>query len=388
MKATKIGVLFIVAVLSLTAVGTSYAMWKEDLYMDLSVSPGKLDFDWIVEETYDTEIPEKDDSSSVTAEVDATGNIMTVTITDAYPCIYYYVNFSLLGVGNVPVHFNDFDVSDVPAGWIDNSILYIGKDENNHPGQVDLMDDPDTPEFDGLQLHQNDKWYGQLIFHFTNDDGIGQDETFEFEISLFGYQYNEPCEDELEEKLLDIPQGPHIDALDVEQWEPGYAGYGSGSNPPITPNTYFDVILTGLSPETDDLFDGEWPAFCADEEVNINVNNDYTIELWDSRDDLNMPSYATDDEQWDYVNYILNNWKDVAPTANWQTLQAAIWEFTDSTHNGKYNTYKNVDLAAFNAIVDDATANGFGFNPEAGQWLAVVCSISENTQLVFLVVDP
>ena len=173
----------------------------------------------------------------------------------------------------------------------------------------------------------------------------------------------------------------------MTKWEPGIVGYGhSPDPPPLTPNTYSDMTLKSISAGYD-IWNGVWPSFCADSTVYIYGNTDYNVQFMDSRDPM-LPGYATDDEQWDKVNYLLNYWHNAAPGAHWKTLQAAIWYFTDLNPGGNFNSYKNHNLADYTAIVTYVEANGAGFNPGTNQWLAVVCIIDAGTQLSFIVVDP
>jgi hypothetical protein len=374
MKANKIGALFLVSVLALTAVGTSYAMWSEIITIDGSINVGSLDFEWSVEDTYDSESPEKDDASSITATTSE--NTMTVTITNAYPCITYSLEFDIHCVGNVPVHFDDFYfVEDYARQWVQDGIISI------QPYQSSGF-------ITETQLHQCNEWNGLLTFHFDNDDEFDQGETYTFTVTLFGYQYNEPCDGTTPEKVLNLPLGVIAGGLRLNggQYEPGNEGYGSASNPPITQLTYFDLLLQNF-PAGYDVGNGYWPGFCADSTVLIYTGNNYNVQLYDSRDPM-LPAYANNDEQWDKVNFLLNHWDDVAPGAHWKTLQAAIWYFTDATPGGDFNSYRNYNLADYNALIAYVDANGVGFSPGPGEWLAVVCIINSGVQLSFIVVDP
>jgi hypothetical protein len=137
-----------------------------------------------------------------------------------------------------------------------------------------------------------------------------------------------------------------------------------------------------------DVITGDYPSFCADSTVYIYGNVFYDVQLMDSRDPM-LPGYATDDEQWDKVNFLLNHYDDVVPNAHWKTLQAAIWFFTDAAPSGpKVTDYIAHDPTAYNTLVTYVAANGAGFNPGVGDWLAVVCIIDGGTQLTFIVVDP
>jgi len=286
MKANKMGALFLVSVLALTAVGTSYAMWSETITMDGTVNVGSLDFEWSIHQAWDSEIPEKDDASSISAVISEDGNTMTVTITNAYPCIEYYLWFDVHCVGNVPVHFDDFYFEEAYARqWVQDGIISIEPYEDPVTGVV-------SDYITNTQLHQCNEWYGLLTFHFTNDDGFEQGTTYTFTVTLFGYQYNEPCDGTTPVKVLNLPPGVITNGLVLEggQYEPGDVGYGPN---PVTPYTYFDLRLKNL-PAGYDVYNGYWPGFCADSQVYIYVGTNYNVELLDSRDPM-LPGYATDD---------------------------------------------------------------------------------------------
>jgi hypothetical protein len=105
----------------------------------------------------------------------------------------------------------------------------------------------------------------------------------------------------------------------------------------------------------------------------------------------NLPWYAKDDEQWDYVNYILN--KDYSYLgATVHDFQNAIWYFTDS--DPRIGAFPTSDYTPeiLEAIIDDAEANGANFVPGKGQWMAIICDsndgVEQNIQLTIIVIDP
>ena len=169
MKTAKIGAMFLVSVLALAGIGAGYSMWSETLTIEGTVNTGSVDVDWSIVDFWDTEfpVPEKD-VSSVTAEI--VGNTLFVTILNAYPCIWYYVEFDIHCVGTVPVHFTD---------WVIDRVTL--------PASVELELTPITT----AQLHQGDIFSGTLGIHLINADDIDESAIYTFTVSLLAHQYNE-----------------------------------------------------------------------------------------------------------------------------------------------------------------------------------------------------
>ena len=126
--------------------------------------------------------------------------------------------------------------------------------------------------------------------------------------------------------------------------------------------TYLDVYLTGVPGDDYDVWDGVWPAWCIDQYRTVGEGY---LQLWDSYDS-DMP-YPDDD--WDLVNYIINNYQvgDSTPygTVTYWCIQKAIWEFING--GGYYGSDSVTDY-----IIDDAIANGEEFEPEEEQLCAVL----------------
>ena len=145
---------------------------------------------------------------------------------------------------------------------------------------------------------------------------------------------------------------------------------------PGTNNNYFDITLSGVG-SNHDISDGVWTGWCADKNVFITPGKTYSMTAYSSYD-TNLPTTAQDDEQWDKINYLLNN---KHPSASMNDIQTAIWYFADSSY-----PYPSDPEAR--SMVDDANANGDGFRPGPGQWGAVILFLNSNTQLIFIEVDP
>jgi len=135
--------------------------------------------------------------------------------------------------------------------------------------------------------------------------------------------------------------------------------------------SYFDATLSGIGgPATGfDVYDGTYVSWCCDESHYITPGTTYTVTLYSSYDPLN----PWPDNDWDMVNYVINN-KD--PTANKDQIQNAIWYFID----GGYTGSDPVILG----MINDAIANGEGFVPVVGELCAVICDAGATVQHTFI----
>jgi len=181
----KIGLLGMVLVLCLAAVGAGYAMWSETLNISGTVGTGNVDVEWSLHGFGDNE-DEGKDVSSVNAEILNVGvkdqETLNVTVTNAYPCITYTVLFDITSTGSVPVHLTDFSVNSgtLPAEAID--ITLLGEDELGYPIPI-----PNS----SVQLHDGDSVNGILTIHLTNEMGLEQLDSYTIAISVMAHQYNE-----------------------------------------------------------------------------------------------------------------------------------------------------------------------------------------------------
>ncbi|MFW9876879.1 MAG: hypothetical protein ACFFG0_27615 [Candidatus Thorarchaeota archaeon] len=177
-------------------------------------------------------------------------------------------------------------------------------------------------------------------------------------------------------KLLNIPEGK----VKITPFYPG-TDYGEKS--------YFDTTLSEV-PEGYDITNGLWDGWCADSTIGLQNGETYEAKLYLSTDP-NLPAYAKDDEQWDYINYILN--QDYSYLGgNYQDIQCAIWYFADANPQLGVAGTSHYTPEITQAIIDDALANGAEFIPSNGQWMAVICDpndgIEQTLQVNFIVVDP
>jgi hypothetical protein len=145
------------------------------------------------------------------------------------------------------------------------------------------------------------------------------------------------------------------------------------------PVSYWKTVLSGIGPGYN-VWDGEWVGWCVEQNHYLQPGILYSGHLYSSYDP-GMPVYAQDPD-WDMVNYIINHKN---PLATLWEIQEAIWYFIDG---GNWpSTQIGQDM------VNDALANGEGYKPAAGEWIAVMFDPIENTsgdrsQLTIIEVDP
>ena len=169
MKTAKLGALFLISIMALAGIGASSALWFEDLTIDGTVVTGNVDVEWSLIECGDDET--KPEVSSITADI--TENTMTVTVTNAYPCITYWVHFDIHCVGSIPVHFTPFVITSP------------GMD----PTWITITPDTGYPAIEDAQLHTCEYWYGTLEIHLDNT--ATELTTYTFTVTLMAHQYNE-----------------------------------------------------------------------------------------------------------------------------------------------------------------------------------------------------
>jgi len=169
MKSVKLGALFLISIMALAGIGASSALWFENLTIDGTVTTGNVDVEWSLIGCGDNE--PKPEVSGIT--VDIVGNTMTVTVTNAYPCITYWVHFDIHCLGSIPVKFTPF------------LITSLGMD----PKWITITPDDTYPAIEDAQLHTSESWQGQLEIHLDNT--ATELTTYTFTVTLMAHQYNE-----------------------------------------------------------------------------------------------------------------------------------------------------------------------------------------------------
>ncbi len=128
-------------------------------------------------------------------------------------------------------------------------------------------------------------------------------------------------------------------------------------------NAFFDVILSDV-PGGYDVTNMLYPGWCVDYLEPFLPDTGF---LYSSTSN-DLPGKFQDDEQWDMINYILNN-KGGADIAD---IQKAIWFFSDTDW-----AFTTGDFPVADALIADALANGSGYCPFTdGEISAVIVSPS------------
>jgi hypothetical protein len=91
-------------------------------------------------------------------------------------------------------------------------------------------------------------------------------------------------------------------------------------------DSYFATTITPNETGYDYL-NGVFEAWCADDFTYISLGQNYgNTYIYSSIDKVNPPDCVIE-RPWGSINWILNNWQTIAPTATWQDVQVTIWTF-------------------------------------------------------------
>jgi hypothetical protein len=143
------------------------------------------------------------------------------------------------------------------------------------------------------------------------------------------------------------------------------------------PTSYLLIDVWDI-PEEHPVDDGQFNGWCVDYYHQIEVDNEdpdfyYDAVMWYSYDPA-LPSYLTDNEEWDMINYVINHRGDT--TSNF--VQLALWWFVGVDFD--YESYP--DAAA---LIDDAEANGEGYVPTTtDEIVAYILYIDDSTQATII----
>lgn len=422
MQSNKLGTMFIISMLSLSAIGITYAGWTDLITVSGTVQTGNVEFEiidysgtwvWkdinqhqsivnkgtvdIVDEDSDGIL--NDDPNGYYGDpnyelisraycydadpnADPTVDFIFENLYPVNPAETFCVDF-VFTIGSIPVILDqaltDFGWTAMdPAGWILADGWYW------------CILDGDTLIYttataatmaitDIIQLHPDIEYTWKLCLSVEQvEETMGATAAGAGTLAII--QWSDNCDPNIPNKILNLFDDPIN--LQISEYWPGNNHLSDPLQYPY--ETYFDLNIWGC-PVGYDVYDDEWAAFCGDSDLEMGLVA-YVATIYESTDPL-MPASCQDDEEWDMINYILNNWMNVEPTANWEELQAALWYFAD----GRAPTgiaYTNYQTTKSDNIIADAIANGAGFIPQTGDWMAVICYINDNTQMPFLVVDP
>ncbi|MGQ9726231.1 MAG: hypothetical protein ACUVQW_04320 [Candidatus Bathycorpusculaceae bacterium] len=101
---TKIFALIILAIITLTTIGYSYACWNGGITINCYCY---CDVKFTKATAWDNE--NEKDVGKVYATIDQCGDEIEVYVTNAYPCYEAYVNFTIKNKGNMPAHIDEIE---------------------------------------------------------------------------------------------------------------------------------------------------------------------------------------------------------------------------------------------------------------------------------------
>tara|TARA_E500000318_G_scaffold104327_1_gene110187 strand:+ start:845 stop:1927 length:1083 start_codon:yes stop_codon:yes gene_type:complete len=142
---------------------------------------------------------------------------------------------------------------------------------------------------------------------------------------------------------------------------------------------YFDLTIN----DTD--LAGEYAAWCVDVDLSLGAEECYDYIVYSSYAELPAGAFENPDN-FDLVNWILNQ-DFISLGYTFGDIQWAIWELLDDQNciacsflGDDWSTEKGQE------IVDAALANGEGFEPEAGEVMAIVLLPTGRTQSIIVTI--
>jgi len=175
----------------------------------------------------------------------------------------------------------------------------------------------------------------------------------------------------------------------VEWWY-----YGNVPDSLPDPNSYWLLKVT-YSDSSSQYYDG----WCADQDTYLSKHGSTQVWLYSSTDDV-LPTDISNDENWDVVNYIFNEWPtsdtgSVFHGATWKDIQQVVWIYTDTGYSPSASDYTppNANWDKVNEIhdhIEDLLDNGgvptFGLYEAMILDLNTPIAIQGPKQLLFFVV--
>jgi len=169
----KATVAFGALMLALALTGVAFAHWTDSLYISGTVNTGTFGAELSVGVGHDTEPPAKN-VSSISGVLSNDKKTLTVTITNAYPCIDYYLPIDVHCTGTVPLIIENILIN---RGTLpENTTLEILPAAVGSPLQV------------GTQLHYCEEAKGELHVHL--DEDAVENRTYTFSITINVVQWN------------------------------------------------------------------------------------------------------------------------------------------------------------------------------------------------------
>lgn len=200
MKA-KLGILFVVAIMALAGVGAAYAHWMDTLTIQGTISTGTLDVDPSFHFDDLVQVEDKDVASVDHSICDDT---VTVTITNAYPCLTVEGMFDAHGIGSIPAGLNSWTITAAGQTYV----IYDGSaNDVIDPSMTETQIETELEDwvfttsggavtieidFDGSnfwQIHDGHNPTMDFDLHF--EEALLQGQTFTFSMTLEYWNWNE-----------------------------------------------------------------------------------------------------------------------------------------------------------------------------------------------------
>ncbi|GIV64176.1 MAG: hypothetical protein KatS3mg045_1515 [Bellilinea sp.] len=183
-KRLPLGLLAILLIVLLAGVGVAYGLWSETLTIDGTVNTGEVNVKFgtvQIEEGVavngdepESEPPGKEGAANCSYKItdrNTDSETLEITATGAYPSWHCFVTFDVKSTGTVPVHIYQPEVaSNTGLAWVEIKDCY----END------------------TQLHKNESASCTILIHFTNDDGVTENNNYTFLYQIEARQWNEP----------------------------------------------------------------------------------------------------------------------------------------------------------------------------------------------------
>jgi len=433
MRSSKLGTLFIVAILALAGLGVVYAGWTDLITVSGTVQTGKVEFSideysgtWVWKHHEDpdgNQLHDKVVHIGPVADTDINGDgkynddphadavyyyahpeewkLISYSyayekVTDEevgfdfvnlYPCIWFYVDFEFT-INSIPVILNEAEFtwdSMVPTDWIYDAQGDFG---------WHILDESGDPIYDPsmgalgvdtvlVQLHPGKTYIWELWIHVAQKNEY-QKATASGSGSLGVIQWSDECNGDILPKTIDLPDTTCLKVL--------YPGTHYGGDYPPDPS-YFDTQVWNFNP-TGTVYaiveDGWYDSWCIDTVGTINPGKTYCgVELYSTYpgDETWLPASITE-ENWGHINHVINHKLDSGPYG-WKAVQWAVWYFASGqTHPTVTNppyTYPGgvteTENMISNAIADPS------YVPGPGEMVGVIC-YKAGMQIIIIEVDP
>ena len=237
---TKISALFLMMLMALGVTGIGAAYWNHSLQVTGTFTTGTFGVDWSlhcyghngwkcmgIDEITGDEIWEEIATFDATYDNTVDPKMLTMTLTNGFPSLWWWIYFDIHCIGSVPAHLKNFDIEasleDVPVGSIEDLpwlqlgvwVLWPGEPTPPHP---EYPDDPEYlyawaeeyldgpyyteeelfPLLEGYQMHYCDYIWFFMMFHLYEEDTVTpiisppQDSTLDFTITFDAVQFNTP----------------------------------------------------------------------------------------------------------------------------------------------------------------------------------------------------